>query len=195
MEILQRILELFGKIGGLLFNIPEFQKLRIIVSLFSILFPLGLIGYWIYLERKYKYGIEWWGFLIKYFLEAFIKSDYFKNEWLKIKNIFLSDYITALIKTYNLLQEVIDLYGYEEKISLKEKFLKIPNQVYSKLDRYEMALEALEIIYDKINKGEKIEINRSEALSILKEIENMLGDLFVISPSDYWANFQVELQQ
>ena len=195
MELLQKFLELFSKIGGLLFNIPEFQKLRIIVSLFSIIFSLTLIGYWIYLERKYKYGIEWWGFLIKYFLEAFIKPDYFKNEWLKIKNIFLSDHISALIKTYNLLQEIIDLYGYEEKVSLKEKFLKIPNQVYSKLDRYQMALEALEIIYQKINKKEQIEISKTEALSILKEIESMLGDLFVINPSDYWANFQVEPQE
>jgi len=190
MEILQRILELLSKIAGLLFNIPEFQKLRILISLFSIVFSLGLIFYWIYLERKYKYGAEWWSFLVKYFLEAFIKPDYFKNEWKKIKNIFLTDQVSALVKTYKFLEEVIELYGYEEG-TLKEKFLKIPNQVYKNTNRYERALEALEIIYKKINHKEKIEISKEEALAVLKEIENMLGDLFVISPEDYWANFQV----
>lgn len=190
MEVLQRILEIFSKIAGLLFNIPEFQKLRILISLFSIIFSLLLIFYWIYLERKYKYGSEWWSFLIKYFLEAFIKPEYFKNEWRKIKNLFVTDHISSLLKTYQFLQEVIDLYGYE-KGNLKEKFLQIPNQVYNKKERYEMALEALEVIYNKIQKKEEIEITKLDALSILKEIESMLGDLFVISPEDYWANFQV----
>lgn len=194
MEFLQRILEILSKISGFLFNIPEFQKFKVVISLFSIIISLLLIFYWIYLERKYKYGSDWWAFLIKYFLEAFIKPDYFKNEWKKIKNIFITDHISALVKTYQFLQEVIDLYGYEDG-TLKEKFLKIPNQVYSKKDRYGMALEALEIIYNKIQNKNKIEITQLDSISILKEIESMLGDLFVISPEDYWANFQVVPQE
>ncbi len=191
MEVLQRLLEVFSKIAGLLFNIPEFQKIRIIVSLLGLLFSLSLIGYWIYLERKYRYGIEWWSFLIKYFLEAFIKPDYFKNEWKKIRDIFLSDHLLALKETYRFLEEVIDLYGYESG-TLKERFLKIPNQIYTDKERYSKALEALDLIIKKIKNGEKIEISQKEALAILKEIESMLKNLMVISPEDLWASFQVE---
>lgn len=191
MELLEKLLEIFSKIAGLLFNIPEFQKLRIIVSILGLLFSLFLIGYWIYLERKYKYGREWWSFLIKYFLDAFIKPEYFKNEWKKIKDIFLSDHILALKSTYKFLEELIDFYGYE-KGSLKEKFMSVPNQIYTSKDRYEKALEALEIIQNKLEKREKLEITKKEALAVLKEIELMLKDLLVINPEDYWANFQVE---
>lgn len=190
MEVLQRLLEIFSKIAGLLFNIPEFQKIRIIVSILGLLLSASLIGYWIYLERKYKYGAELWTFLIKYFLDAFIKPEYFKNEWKKIRNIFLADHFLALKETYRLLEEVIDLYGYEEG-SLKEKFLSIPNQVYTDKERYAKALEVLEIIMKKIKKDEKIEINQREVLAVLKEIESLLKNLMVISPEDLWASFQV----
>lgn len=190
MELLQKLLELFSKIAGLLFSLPEFQKTRIIISAVGLLFSLFLVGYWIYLERKYRYGIEVWSFLIKYFLDAFIKPEYFKNEWKKIRDIFLTDHLSALKETYRLLKELIELYGYEGG-ELKEIFLKIPNQIYTNKERYEKALEALEIIIKKINKNEKLEISPKESLAILKEIESLLKNLMVINPEDLWANFQV----
>jgi len=190
MEIIQTILSLLGGLSGLLFSLPEFRKLKIIISALAILFSLALIGYWIYLERKYRFGIEWWKFLIKYYSEAFIKPEYFDQEWLKIKNIFLSDHFAALLKTYKYLEEVIDLYGYEEP-TLIEKFKKIPDQVFPNKERFLKALEALEIIKNKLSKNEKIEISEIEALAILKEIETGLQGLFVITQKALWANFLV----
>jgi len=190
MEIIQTILSLLGGLSGLLFSLPEFRKLKIIISAFVILTSIGLIVYWIYLERKYKFGIEWWKFLIKYYSEAFIKPEYFDQEWLKIKNIFLSDHLASLIKAYKYLEEVINLYGYEE-LTLIEKFKKIPDQVFPNKERFLKALEALEIIKNKLEKNEKIEISEMEALAILKEIELSLQGLFVITQKALWANFLV----
>jgi len=188
MEFIQTILNLIGGLTGLLFSLPEFRKLKIIVSAFAILFSIGLIGYWIYLERKYKFGIELWKFLIKYYFEAFIKPDYFDKGWTKIKNIFLSDYFASLMKVYKYLEEVADLYGYEES-SLIEKFNKIPDQIFPNKERFLKALEALEIIKSKLSKNEKVEISEIEVLAILKEIELGLQGLFVITHKALWANF------
>ena len=213
MEFVQKILTLLGGLSGLLFSLPEFRYLKILISFIAILISLILILYWIYLERKYKYGIEWWKFLIKYFSEAFIKPEYFDEEWLKIKNVFLSDYLNSLIRTYKYLEEVIELYGYEEK-SLLEKFKKIPEQVFPNKERFLKALEALGLIYrkllsleskiseiesllnnkdikEKLEKGSSLEISENEALAILKEIELGLQGLFVITHKALWANFLV----
>ncbi len=190
MEFVQKILTLLGGLSGLLFSLPEFRYLKILISFIAILISLILILYWIYLERKYKYGIEWWKFLIKYFSEAFIKPEYFDEEWLKIKNVFLSDYLNSLIRTYKYLEEVIELYGYEEK-SLLEKFKKIPEQVFPNKERFLKALEALILIKEKLEKGSSLEISENEALAILKEIELGLQGLFVITHKALWANFLV----
>jgi len=190
MEFIQTILSLLGGLSGLLFSLPEFRKLKIIISGLAILFTITLIGYWIYLERKYRYGIEFWKFLIEYYSEAFIKPDYFDQEWLKIKNIFLSDNLASLIKTYKYLEEVINIYGYEGT-TLIEKFKRIPDQAFPNKERFLKALEALEIIKNKIEKKEKIELSESESLAILKEIELGLQGLFVITQKALWANFLV----
>lgn len=186
MEIVEKFLRLIASIGGLIFGTPEFKRLKILISFLSIIFSFILIGYWIYLERKYKFGIDEWKRVLKDFNDAFIKEDYYKKQWADIKKIFLVNHLNALNKTYKFLEELIEMYGYEGA-NIVEKFKNFPNQILKNKNDFLKALEILVLIDNKQKKKEKIEIAEKEALRVLYEIEKGLKNLLVINQEDLWV--------
>ena len=186
MEIIEKFLRLIASIGGLIFGTPEFRRLKIIISFLSIIFSFILIGYWIYLERKYRFGIDEWKRVLKDFNDAFIKEDYYKKQWADVKKIFLANSLNALNKTYKFLQELIEMYGYEGS-NIIEKFKKFPDQILKNKNDFLKALEILVLDDNKQKKKEKIEISEKEVLRVLYEIENGLKNLLVINQEDLWV--------
>jgi hypothetical protein len=186
MEIVEKFLRLIASIGGLIFGTPEFRRLKIIISFLSIIFSFILIGYWIYLERKYKFGIDEWKRVLKDFNDAFIKEDYYKKQWADVKKIFLANNLNALNKTYKFLQELIEMYGYEGS-NIIEKFKKFPDQILKNKNDFLKALEILVLVDNKQKKKEKIEISEKEVLRVLYEIEKGLKNLLVINQEDLWV--------
>jgi len=186
MEIIEKFLRLIASIGGLIFGTPEFRRLKIIISFLSIILSFILIGYWIYLERKYRFGIDEWKRVLKDFNDAFIKEDYYKKQWADVKKIFLANSLNALNKTYKFLQELIEMYGYEGS-NIIEKFKKFPDQILKNKNDFLKALEILVLVDNKQKKKEKIEISEKEVLRVLYEIENGLKNLLVINQEDLWV--------
>ncbi|MCS7183805.1 MAG: hypothetical protein NZ866_00445 [Patescibacteria group bacterium] len=183
IDIFQRILEIVGSFAGLIYGSEEFKKLRIIISLLVLIFSFLGLFYFFYLEKKYKIGTSIWLTSIKNFLEGFIKPEHLNREWKKIKDIFLLNPNLALKKVYKYLEEVINLYGYEEE-TLSEKFSKIPNSVFEKKQDFLRALHVLEII----NKKESEEkISSREALALIRVIEKGLLELLIIDSQAQWA--------
>jgi hypothetical protein len=186
MEVVEKFLRLIASIGGLIFGTPEFRRLKIIISFLSIIFSFILIGYWIYLERKYRFGIDEWKRVLKDFNDAFIKEDYYKKQWADVKKIFLANSLNALNKTYKFLQELIEMYGYEGS-NIIEKFKKFPDQILKNKNDFLKALEILVLVDNKQKKKEKIEISEKEVLRVLYEIEKGLKNLLVINQEDLWV--------
>lgn len=184
-EIAQKILELIGSFAGLIFGSEEFKKIKILISLISLIISILFISYYIYLEKKYKIGSSILLINIKNFLEAFIKKEYFHQEWEKIKDVFLVDYFIALNKVYNYLQNLINFYDYEGE-NLIEKYSKFPDSVFENKQNFLKALKVLEIIK---NKKENIKISKKESLALIRIIEKGLTELLVIDSQAQWAIF------
>lgn len=184
-EIAQKILELIGSFAGLIFGSEEFKKIKILISLISLIISILFISYYIYLEKKYKIGSSILLINIKNFLEAFIKKEYFDQEWEKIKDVFLVDYFIALNKVYNYLENLINFYNYEGE-NLIEKYSKFPESVFENKQNFLKALRVLEIIK---NKKENIKISKKEALVLIRIIEKGLTELLVIDSQTQWAIF------
>lgn len=185
-EIIEKFLKVIASLGGVIFGTPEFKKIKIILSFFSIIISILLIWYWIYLERKYKYGLWEWKRVYKDFTEAFIKSDYFRKKWVDIKKVYLSNYMKSLENAYLFLSELIDFYGYEGD-NIIEKYQKFPNQILKNKDDFLKALEILVLIYEKNKKKQKIEISQKETIKVLYVIEKGLRNLLVINQGDLWV--------
>ncbi|MGC8981626.1 MAG: hypothetical protein ACP5JU_01610 [Minisyncoccia bacterium] len=186
MEIIEKFLRVIAGIGGLIFGTPEFKKLKIIISFLSIIFSLLLIWYWIYLERKYKFGIDEWKRVLRDFSDAFLKEDHFKKQWADIKKIFLVNHLKAINRTYKFLQELIDFYGYKGD-NIIEKFKNFPDQILKNKSDFLKAVEILVLIDNKQKKKEGVEISKDEALRVLYEIEKGLKNLLVINHEDLWV--------
>jgi len=182
-EIIQKILEALGSFAGLIVGSEEFKQLKILISFISLLLSILFLGYFIYLEKKYKIGTSIWLTNIKNFLEGFVKPDDFKKEWLKIKEIFLIDHLLALKKTYKFLNEIMIFYDYEGN-NLIDKYSQFPESVFKSKNDFLKALNILEII----NQNPTQDISKKEALIIIKTIEKGLLDLLVIDSESQWAS-------
>jgi hypothetical protein len=185
IELAQRILEIIGSFAGLIFGTPEFKKLKIILMIISLTFSILALYYFFYLERKYKIGTSILITNIKNFLEAFLKQENFNQEWLKIKDIFLVDHLSALNKVYKYLNEIINLYEYPGN-DLFEKYNQFPESVFNNKKDFLKAIKVLEVIKSK---KEKLEISREEGLAIIRVIEKGLLELMIIDSQAQWATF------
>jgi len=189
MQIFDRLIEILGTLSGIIVGSKEFLQLKLVISFVSIFFIITLLVYYVYLERKYKIGIEIILLNIKNFLEAFIlKKGDLSKEWLEIKKIFLLDKKMAVMKVYDYLNKIIDFYGYYGN-NLEEKFKNFPDSVFENKKDFLKSVKILEILKNKVYKKEELNLSDEEILFIIKVIEKGLVTLLIIDQEDQWANF------
>jgi len=183
MPIFRPLIELMGIFTSFIFGTAGFPQTKLLISFFGLLLTLIAIGYWLYLEKRYGYGREWWGMLFRYFIQARLSFKQIKSDWQKVKGVFLVSPTHSVFIAYDLFETVIDFYGYPGK-TLREKLAGFPSKLLPNMERLKKALVAIELIE---NKNPKIEITKTEAEAILKEIEKAFVSLLLLTQEDCWV--------
>lgn len=187
MPLFDRLLEVVTSFGGLIFGLPGYKLFKLIFSILGLFFSLALIGYWLYLESKFKWGRWWWKLLFNIWAEAKVKPKIFQKEWKKLENVFKKDKIASLIRAEEILQAVLNLYFFKEKELLKDRLEKTSKITIPNIERLKMANSAIELIKTNRDKGKNIDVSETEILSILKEFEQALLGMLVITEEDLWV--------
>ncbi|MEK7673975.1 MAG: hypothetical protein AAB371_02155 [Patescibacteria group bacterium] len=194
MPLIDRVFELIDAVAGLLFGTNEFKFVKLILVFFGLIVSLAFVGYWFFMESKYKWGRWWWGFLFNIWAEARIKPEVFQKEWKKLQSVYERDKTESLYKSEEILNALLDLYFYEEA-PLTDRLEKTSKITIPNIERLKMANNAIELIKTRQKNGEKIEISEKEANSILKEFELSLLQMFIIVEEDCWVKSLEQPQQ
>lgn len=166
--------------------ISIFLFLKTFVFLFSLVLSVFLLYVWIKLEIKNRDEIDFWKFIIKTTKDFyFIKSS--KKSFEEIKKKFYQDKLQGLIEINNLLNLVLETFGYQG--SLDEKLKKINKEILPSLEETKKAVKIVEILKEKKEKGEEINLDEEEYFMIFHQYEIALKDLNILTTEDFLVNF------
>jgi len=188
MPIFDRLFQFVASFGGIVFTSPEYAVFRIILSIFSLLAAAALLWYWVYLEKRYQFGWDWWKTLFGFWVEARASADVFKKVWMKIQDTFNQNMRSALFEAEDMFNEVLNFYFYQEE-PLRDRIPRISPKWIPNIERLTFINEALDLMREKIKDGQQVEVSRDEALAILKEFEDALYSMLVIDEEYTWVRF------
>ncbi len=156
--------------------------LKSVFLFFILIFCFLLIFFWLSLEIKNQDELGKW----KFYLNSLIRFYFRKNprkKFEEIKNIFYQNKFLALEEINKFLDFVLETFGYTG--SLEEKLNSLNKEILPNLEEIKKAIRITELIKEKMNKNEKIELSQEEFLLIFHEYEKALYHLNVLTKEDF----------
>jgi len=176
-----RIINLVESLNKFLLETP-IEILKAFGFFFSLFLTALMILYWIKMEKETKDEIGYWQSLIKNQKDFyFLKKP--KKRFEEIKKIFHQDKNKALIELNDFFDFVLQVFGYEG--SLKEKLDKISLEILPNLEEIKKAFKVVNIIKEKLNNNEKIDLTDDEYFIIFHEYEKALFHLNILAREDF----------
>ena len=189
MPILDRLFELVASFGGFLAATPEYRALRFAIAFIGLLLSLVFLGYWFYLEGRYRFGRGDWKVYLAFWAESRLKSDVFAKEWQRLQKLLPDQRLRVAIEAEALFQEVLNLYFYNEE-PLLTRLPKVTTTLIPNRDRLILASEAIDRLRAKERAGERVDLAEPQVLSLLREFELALLALLVITEADAWVTIR-----
>ena len=178
-----RIINLVENLNKFLLETP-IEILKAFGFFFSLFLTALMILYWIKIEKETKDEIGYWQTLIKNQKDFyFLKKP--KKRFEEIKKIFHQDKNKALIELNDFFDFVLQVFGYEG--NLEEKLDKISLKILPNLEDIKKAFKVVNIIKEKLNNKEEVNLTDDEYLIIFHEYEKALLHLNILSREDFLA--------
>jgi len=178
-----RIINLVESLNKFLLETP-IEILKAFGFFFSLFLTALMILYWIKIEKETKDEIGYWQTLIKNQKDFyFLKKP--KKRFEEIKKIFHQDKNKALIELNDFFDFVLQVFGYEG--NLEEKLDKISLKILPNLEDIKKAFKVVNIIKEKLNNKEEVNLTDDEYLIIFHEYEKALLHLNILSREDFLA--------
>lgn len=158
-----------------------FAKLSI--YLISLILTSLMIIWWIKFELVNQDEIDYWQSFLKSRKDfKFIKNQ--EKNFKRIKAIFINDKIRGLIEIDNFVNSIVDMFDYGE-YTLEEKVDKIPDDVAKNKEDLKKSIKIVNLIREKINKGEDVNLKDEEFNLVFNSYEKFLTDLGIVTTENF----------